>query len=120
MGKKRNNGGKKKSYCSKFSILKPYFFGNCQHSLMEEEECFEWFEDLALGKLSKNLEKWTEALNSDSVIPRYCTGCFRSFILWMILLCPLEKFPGILAIKKDYLWFVILCMAQCRYQIMYL
>lgn len=92
-----------------------FFLGSCQHSLTEEG--FELFE---FRQTFKELGKWTEALNSDTGIQRFCTGWFRSFVPWIISLCPLEKFPGILGIKKDYLWFVIFCMAQCRYQIMFL
>lgn len=95
--------GKKKTYYSKSSpdhFIPIYSWKVVKAPLWKKNNVLNYLKGLDLSKLKKNLEKWTEALNSETVVQRYCTGCFRSFILQIILLCPLKKLPGILGIKE--------------------
>lgn len=83
------------------TILYPYIFGKLSKSpLWKKKNVLNYLKDLDLSKLKKNLEKWTKTLNSETIVQRDCTGYSRSFILWITFLCPLEKFSGILGIKK--------------------
>lgn len=99
-GKKK----KKKSYYSQSSpdhFIPIYFWKVVKVPLWKKKNVLNYLKGLDLSKLKKNLVKWTETLNSETVVQRSCTGCFRSFILQIIFLCQLEKFQRILGIKKD-------------------
>lgn len=95
---------KKKSYYSQSSpdhFIPIYFWKVVKVPLWKKKNVLNYLKGLDLSKLKKNLVKWTETLNSETVVQRSCTGCFRSFILQIIFLCQLEKFQRILGIKKD-------------------